>query len=271
MTCASPSDQSASDSLHFVGVNGTACHPELSYIWHNTSRCPVFVTDAFWQFLDQYFWLPGALLILLGIFLTFFGNRFVSAVIFLLVAFCAFCILGGLFFYLFLEKVKKDWGKWLALAGIVVVSLGLGWLAKKYRKIGIAVFGAWGGVMLGLVITTAFAVGNAWAYYITIIATAIICFLITYKVEAYAVIALTGFVGAYSLIRGISFFAGGFPNEADLRKQFASGAVDWSTFDKRFYIYLGAIIVTTIVGIMFQLKHDKSLRTSLRQLKTPLR
>lgn len=59
---------------------------------------------------------------------------------------------------MFMDKVKEDWSKWLALAGIVAVSGGLGYLVLRLRKWGIALVAAWGGVLLGFMITTAFVV-----------------------------------------------------------------------------------------------------------------
>lgn len=56
---------------------------------------------------------------------------------------------------------------------------------------------------------------------------------------------VTAFVGSYAIVRGVSLYLGGFPAESELHDQIQKGAVDWATFDKKFYYYLGAI------GIMF--------------------
>lgn len=257
------------DGIVFVSSSGTSCHPELNYL--SNKACPVFTLDAFSQFMDKYNYLWGAALIVLGVFLAFFGNRFVNLVIFLVVGLGVFCILGSLFFYLFLSKIKEDWGKWLSLAGIVVVSAGLGFLVMRLRKFGIAILSAWGGVLLGLVLTTAFIVENKWAYYAVIIACGVGAFFVAFKIEVTVVIMVTGFVGAYSLVRGVSLYVGGFPNENQLHEEIASGAVTWSSFDKTFYIYLGSIVAGTIAGVWFQFRQDKSLRASLHQLKRPIR
>lgn len=114
--------------------------------------------DAFMQFIYKYAYLWGACLIVLGVVLAFFGNKFVSLVIFLVFFFASFCILGSLFFYMFMDKVKKDWGKWLAIAGIGVVSGILGFLILKARKWAISIVAGWGGVLLGFIITTTFVI-----------------------------------------------------------------------------------------------------------------
>ena len=62
-------------------------------------------------------------------------------------------------------------------------------------------------------------------------------------------------MGAYAIIRGISLYAGGFPNESELHQQIESGAIDWSTFNKAFYGYLAGIVVLTVLSFYFQVKH----------------
>jgi hypothetical protein len=178
--------------------------------------CPVFTMDAFSQFIHEYRWLWGAVLIAIGVVLAFFGNRFVNFVIFLTFFFAVFCILGSLFFYMFMDKVKEDWGKWLALAGIIAVSALLGYFVLKLRKIAVACVSAWGGVLLGFVITTSFMISETWLYWLIIIGCGAACFVLAYKIEATVVIGATSFIGSYALIRGISLYAGGFPSEYEL-------------------------------------------------------
>lgn len=197
----------------------------------------------------EYLW--GAALIILGIFLAFFGNQFVNIVIFLVVTLAVFIVLGTLFFQLFFKKVSKDWAKWLTFIAILLVGCGFGYLFVRLRKWGIALLAGWGGVMLGFLITTTFAVESSAAFYCTVIACALIMFIIGLKVEKALIIMVTSFVGSYSIVRGVSLYAGGFPSETQLHEEISSGAVTWSSFDKTFYIYLGAILVSTILSAMF--------------------
>jgi hypothetical protein len=227
--------------------------------------------DAFTQFLEDYYYLWGAGLIIMGIFLAFFGNKFVSLVLFLTVTVGAFLILGSIFFYAFLSKVKPDWGKWLSVAAIGLVSAGLGFLVMRLRKWGVALLAAWGGVLLGFVITTAFMIKEEWAFYLTLAGCALVAFFIGYKVETAVIIMVTSFVGSYGLVRGISLYAGHFPSESQLHDEIRSGAVDWKSFDKIFYIYLGAIVILSLVTGFYQWRQEKSLRSSLHQLKRPIK
>jgi hypothetical protein len=242
------------DSIQFVGSEGSECGPVMTY--SSGKGCPLFSLGAFSKFLDEYYYLWGAALIILGGFLCFFGNKFVNLVIFLIVALAVFCILGSLFFYMFLNKVNEDWQKWVAIGVIIAVSLGLGYFAMRLRKWGITIVAAWAGVMFGFILTTSFIVDNEYVYWAILVVCAIVAAFLAFKIETAVICAITSFVGGYCLVRGVSLYVGGFPNETQLHQEIKSGAVDWEAFDKKFYIYLGAIVVATILGFYFQWKRE---------------
>ena len=264
MTCQEDLSQ-----LTFVSATGDACHTTLSYL-HETG-CPVFTLGQFTQFIEKYYYLWGAALIVLGIFLAFFGNKFVNVVIFLVVALGVFVLLGSLFFYLFLKKVKEDWAQWLSAAAIIVVSLLAGFGVMKMRKYGIGLVAGWGGVMLGFMVNATFVVKNKYAYWAIIIAAALLLFVLAIKIEKTVIIFTTAFVGSYAIIRGVSLYVGGFPAESELQAELADGVVDWANYDKRFYIYMAAILVCTVISTIYQRRKNADLAESLSSLKRPLR
>lgn len=120
---------------------------------------------------------------------------------------------------MFLKKVNKEWGLWVAAVSIILVSLLVGFGLMKLRKLGLSIFAAWGGVMIAFTINTVFTVGNVYAYYGIIGVCAVLTFLAAWKIETTVVILLTAFIGSYSLVRGISLYAGGFPSETELQKE----------------------------------------------------
>ena len=195
------------------------------------------------------FW--GAVLIILGVIFAFFGNKVINLVIFLTGAFAVFIILSSLFVNYALKKVDKNWVLWVAIVVIALIAIGGGILLRKFRKVGVSLFAAWGGVMLGFLVTTTFAVANVYAFYAILIAGAIGMFFITYKLEQVVVIMLTAFIGSYALIRGISLYAGGFPSEASLHEEIASHAITWKQMPKAFYGYLVGIVILTILTSWF--------------------
>jgi len=89
--------------LTFISLDGDACSPNLIFL--SGRGCPLFTFDVFTEFINDYYYLWGAGLIVLGIFLSFLGNKFVNVVIFVVITFGSISILGKLLFNLFLTKV----------------------------------------------------------------------------------------------------------------------------------------------------------------------
>lgn len=248
-------------TVKFVSMTDDLCHPTINYL--SNKGCPVFTFDALTQFLDDYYYLWGAALIIIGLGLAFWGNKAVNVVIFLVTTLVVFVILGSIFFKLFMDKVKEDWAKWLSVAVIVAIGAGAGYMLAKYRKYGVGLLAGWGGVMIGFVITSSFAVGNQYAFYAILAVSAVVMFYLAVKLEETVIILVTSFIGAYATVRGVSLYVGGFPSETELHVEISSGAVDWETYDKKFYIYLGAILVMTCISALYQRRQAKNLNASL--------
>jgi len=214
--------------------------------------------------LAQYSFLFGAILIVLGLLLAFCGNKFMTVVISLVTA-LAVCIFGIYLTSMFVDSVfspEKVWehAVWVILGIWAIIGIIAGVFIGKKRKWGIAVVGAFGGVMLGLLLTTIFGslISNAVVYYLIIAVCGILAFLIAFKVEKFVLILSTSFIGSYFIVRGISMYAGGFPSETSLHTMVRDGLVDWSTFPKIFFAYLAGIFVLTIGTTVFQFKTNKN-------------
>ena len=100
-------------------------------------------------------------------------------------------------------------------------------MAVKARKYGIALLCAGGGAVLGLVLTNTFFIESKAVYYLIIIGSALVVALFGYKFEKITIIAVTSFIGSYGIVRGISLYAGGFPNELTISDQIKAGALSW--------------------------------------------
>lgn len=224
----------------------------------------MIVFDKFVQFIQKYSYLWGGVMILLGFVCCFFGNKLVNFVIFAVTALAVFVIVGALSFQMFLKNVTEDWQQWLFAAIILAIAFTAGWGVMKLRKWGIGVVAGWGGVMIGFVLTAAFLIKNVYAYWATIAACAGICFYIAIKVEKIVIIVMTSFIGAYVMVRGVSFYIGGFPSEMELRTELEDGVIDWENYDKKFFYYLGGMAAATLIGIVYQKRNEEKLNKSLR-------
>lgn len=68
----------------------------------------------------------------------------------------------------------------------------------------------------------------------------------------HAIIIATSIIGAYAFMRGISLYAGGFPNEMELVEYIKYNGL--GGIDPRFYGYMAGFFVGAIVCIILQYK-----------------
>lgn len=196
-------------------------------------------------------------MIVLGIFLAFFGNKMVDIVIFIIGSLATW--VAGVWFVFWVltwfSAETSQTAEWVIIGVVAALALGVGFLLVKFRKVGFGLLAAWGGVFLGFLITTTFLVSTTWAYWTIIVGCAVALFILTIYVEKHVVMCLTSFVGSYGIVRGISLYAGGFPSELEIHRILASGDLSWDNFDKVFYAYIAGILVLSVLSAAYQFKH----------------
>jgi hypothetical protein len=127
----------------------------------------------------------------------------------------------------------------------------------KCQKLGAAILGGWGGFLLGIVLNTTilYLAESEVLFWIITVLCCLFGAALAFGFLEPSVIAATSFSGSYLFVRGISLYAGGYPNEFTLAEALKSGAMD--TIDGWFYLYLGFIIIFTIVCMIVQCKQWK--------------
>lgn len=222
--------------------------------------CPVWTVNGLWTFLEQYYWLWGAIFIVVGVFLTFFGRKLFLAAVFI----AAFVLTSLLFLAIcygtFLSDNSEDWVGWLMLSLSIILGIIVGVLLVKYSKFAAAVIGAWAGYVLGLFLNdlALWPIGLAWVFWTVNVASAIICAILAFIFFNPAVILGTAFIGSYATLRGIGMYAGGFQNEYTIATEISSGAADnieWTT-----YAYLVGVMILFIIGSIVQFKMFAKLK-----------
>jgi hypothetical protein len=159
-------------------------------------------------------------MIILGIFLCFFGNHFLKAVIFTIsaivisfgTAYAAFSISEHL-----TKGQTQDWTIWIILVVSILIGVGCGSYLMYCIEVGKCIIAGCGGVALGNLITHSLMVDSQILYWGIIIACVVAAVAVTIMIKDQLVIITTAFIGAYSLVRGISLFAGGYPSEFTLQ------------------------------------------------------
>jgi len=232
------------------------CEP-LVVNMETAAGCPVISLHALQAFLEQYYVFFGVLLILIGFWMLIFGGQQYKILMFLecqlILTIFFMCILYA---FLYPPSFTEEYIVWLSLLGCLVVGGGCGYVASEYWKVGLFFIGAWiggllGGFLYGLIIYLAGNENPTLVLWVTIVLSALFVALIAIKCIEYIAIVGSALVGSYFLVRGISLFAGGYPNELLLYQIYENNSIVSAT-PAMFFVYLGVMVVLAIGSIIFQ-------------------
>jgi hypothetical protein len=208
----------------------------LDFTAYHNAGCGLVKTSGFVQYLNSNPWLVAVILIAAGIATCFFGGQLIDWVYIGVPALFAFLfvtvLLSSFGTFSVLEEDNPTTGKGViqAIVGFVisaVAAIAAGYLANKLQNIASGILGGIAGFFLGfLLYSLVFAMfiksSPILLWVILIASSAAGAYLMSVKkdeMEAHA----TAFIGAYLIIRGLSFFLGGYPNEAQTFAQLKEG------------------------------------------------
>jgi len=235
--------------------------------------CPQIDFYVLATFMEQYKWLIGSVMILIGLFELFFGVKLVTFTTFIISTIAVVSVVFIFFFQFIIPKGSNPNIVWVVLGISSVLGLVLGYFLSKMYKVFIGLFGGFIGYLLGTLLYT-FALSridwNPTALYWIIVCTLILVgLLLSYFLSDFIMITCTSFIGGYLLVRGISLFAGGFPDEQLIQDYMSKGEYDqlnkmlnWAA-----YLYFSAWIVLWIIGIIVQSKLNKEKKKDVDEDK----
>ena len=174
--------------------------------------------NALWTFLGKYDGLWGALLIAVGFVITLFGRKLFKPTICLMGA-MAFVAVSLLFFYsVFFNANTKSYVGWIVLVISLLLGTIVGLLLARVSKLGVAVLSGWGGICLGLILYSAFLykTESNVVFWLLIIGLCLVFAGLSFVIFDHILIISTTLIGSYAFVRGISLYAGGYPNEFTL-------------------------------------------------------
>ena len=137
--------------------NGTAYNDkEGRKVIHIISQagCPAFDINHIFDFIYNYRFVFGGILIVIGLFTLFFGIQMMHVTVFS-VASVSFTFLILLLLFKFIDN-QDAWVFWVLGVLALLVSFVIGYIAIKTEKFGIALVGGAAGFALGLVISNTF-------------------------------------------------------------------------------------------------------------------
>jgi len=216
--------------------------------------CPVISMGPLGDILANYGYWIGAPMIAIGAYFAFVAGQFpgVTLLIFTTLA-VSLAQLFALYMFV-LPSFIPTWTVLIVFSVTLGMGAGLGFGALKWPKIGIVVMGLSIGALLGFMLYYTFlasSVNSTVAKVVTIASAAILTGIMTIVLFDHMVIVTSAVFGAYTLVRGISMYTGGYVNEFEVILANSNGdigQVQWTTF-----FFWGLMVVMAIVGVLLQL------------------
>lgn len=136
----------------------------------------------------------------------------------------------------------------------VGIAVGVAFLLNRLVRVGAILLAATAGFFLGI---TLYQFAFHWTNNIYVmvglaVGLALILAVLSFKMFDKVLIFGTALMGSYAFIRGISLFAGHFPNEILVMQQLSQGQKPH--FDYVFYGYMAGIVVMFVLGGVYQTK-----------------
>ena len=228
----------------------------------HASGCATFEYAGFVQYIMNHPWLIAAIFVAFGVTSCFFGGYLFDWVVASLAGLMTFVVvamlasaLGG--FALLEGSVKATAGRVFATIFSFLVAGALafaaGWFVKKTSKIAMGVLGGIGGFFVGFLLYSLvfgqFVKESVWLLWVCLFAGVIAGSFLAFKLKEVIIVQLTATVGAYMIIRGIAFVAGGYINEFQVMSEMKSGNF---VFPNTFYAYLVGFGALAVGGTFFQ-------------------
>lgn len=228
------------------------CHPTI--IIKSKQGCGVFSANALWRWCEANWWIIAIAMIAGGAFEWALGQKMFKPTLFIIGTFSVFALVMFFFYAWVLPYTTAKWTVWLIGSIGVILGLGVGFVLTKLARIGIAALGAWTGIVIGLIIHEAFmfSVHSQAVFWIMLIGCGAIFGALAFWKHKLVLMFATAFLGSYAMVRGLSLFTGGYPNEFTLISRIKEG--DETLLHWPFYLFLVAIVALTVAGIIVQRK-----------------
>lgn len=215
------------------------------------------------KFIEDYKVLFIILLMLFGILNCGFGRRFSRFTAFFLCLFILTVLVLVLSQYI-LPSGCADWIIWVMLGVGLLLGFVAGVFAFKYHEGSIAFLtGGIGGFILGEFLFNLFGnqipINGIACNVIFVVVSIGALIAVAFFFKKFIVIFGTSLIGSYCFIRGISLFAGHFPDEIRVIDMQTSGETEQlkELLTWQVYVYLAAIAVGTIISMIIQYKTYK--------------
>jgi hypothetical protein len=218
----------------------------------HAAGCPVSQVLNFSQFVHNYPWMVGIIMILGGPIVGLYGRRFFPWVIAGIVS--VNVLLGTLVFCSVVGFMESTVSLSISIGFAFIVSGLAGWFVMKTVWIAVGILGIIGGFFMGSMIFTIFLAalgfGQLWAMILFSVLCAVGSGFLSFRFSKQVVLFFTSLLGSYAFMRGFTYFFGGFPGEAEIYQSLRLQQ-PIVNLTNAFWIYLAMFISGFIGGIYY--------------------
>lgn len=222
----------AIDTYNFIALNSTDyCNPRV--VLQSKHGCPVFSATIWLRILSNHPYLLGIAMLIFGYVATYYGREYFRSTVGLIggatTFFLMMLILSHLGFLDYLDPITKTGSLVLSIISVLLalfVALVVGvFFAYEGFIFGMVVVGMLNGLLTGVILYNLIFYGFHSDILLLVLCVlgALINGYLAFAYQENIMIYGTAFIGAYSLIRGISLFLGYFPNELLLYSHLSKG------------------------------------------------
>ena len=217
------------------------------------------------KFIEDYKALFVILLMVFGLFNCILGKRLGKYTAFLLCVFII-TILVLVFSQYVLPSGCNEWIIWVMFAVGIILGCTAGYFTFKYhKKILSFLTGGISGFFIGQFLYNLFGnripldVNGIVINIVFVVISIGVMIAVAFFFNKFIIIFATSFIGAYCFIRGISLFAGGFPDEIKIMDLRGKGETEQLSdlLTWKVYVYLAAMVITTVLAVIAQYKFFK--------------
>lgn len=235
---------------------------KIAVEWESPAGCPILKLNALWNYFNKYKMYLTPAVIIIGLIFWLFGSFFTKISVFLIswvtVIFICLVIVYGLI----LSFSTPEWVGWMILPTAAIIGLFVASFLVTFLKIGVFLVGAWFGGTFASMLFEMFVYklsSKGAVLWGMIIITGLVVGIISLKFLKAVMVVGTSFIGAFMIMRGLSFYLGGYPNEFELYNEIQVG--DYDNVPASFYVYALGIFILFVLGIVLQ--HKKTLVCSM--------
>lgn len=229
---------------------------------YSKNGCKVGDLNALWRFVEANNWIFAIAFMVVGLFSLTMGRKLVRPTLFIFGVLLTVGVVMFLFYVLILSSNVKDWVGWVILAVSVILGCIVGFFAAKLVRVGVFILGVCAGAGIALILnnTVFYKINSVAVLWVMIGIFGIVLGVLSFIWFDYIVIVCTSILGGYLFIRGISLFAGGYPNEFTLYERIKVG--DISSVPGTFYAYMVGMLILIAIGIAIQIRMKRKVQKS---------